>query len=162
MQIVNQKYLDLEILPEEARIELLDFYRSLIQPVSQVSKKNQEEDMKEIRSLLIVFLLPSIVFAGGFNIISNGKSGWGHYDEQSGNYYIYYEDGSYIDGHISPSGHFRQMDNRNNVSIGYYDRESGNFYIDGEYGVIEGSGNYYKYDGDELTEHGVIIWDQRN
>ncbi len=31
MQIVNQKYLDLEILPEEARIELLDFYRSLIQ-----------------------------------------------------------------------------------------------------------------------------------
>ena len=118
--------------------------------------------MKEIRSLLIVFLLPSIVFAGGFNIISNGKSGWGHYDEQSGNYYIYYEDGSYIDGHISPSGHFRQMDNRNNVSIGYCDRESGNFYIDGEHGVIEDSGNYYKYDGDELTEHGVIIWDQRN
>ena len=82
MQIVNQKYLDLEILPEEARIELLDFYRSLIQPVSQVSKKNQEEDMKEIRSLLIVFLLPSIVFAGGFNIISNGKSGWGHYEDR--------------------------------------------------------------------------------
>jgi len=22
--------------------------------------------------------------------------------------------------------------------------------------VIEDSGNYYKYDGDELTEHGVI------
>jgi len=34
MQIVNPKYLDLEILPEEARIELLDFYKSLIQPVS--------------------------------------------------------------------------------------------------------------------------------
>ena len=31
MQAVNQKYLDLEILPEEARKELLDFYRSLIQ-----------------------------------------------------------------------------------------------------------------------------------
>jgi len=30
MQIVNQKYLDLEILPEEARKELLDFYKSIL------------------------------------------------------------------------------------------------------------------------------------
>jgi len=30
MQAVNQKYLDLEILPEEARKELLDFYKSIL------------------------------------------------------------------------------------------------------------------------------------
>ena len=31
MQVRNQKQLDLEVLPEQAKRELLDFYRSLIQ-----------------------------------------------------------------------------------------------------------------------------------
>ena len=30
MQAVNQKYLDLQILAEEARKELLDFYKSIL------------------------------------------------------------------------------------------------------------------------------------
>lgn len=114
-----------------------------------------------MKTLLFLFLLVSTAaFAGSFDIISNtGRSGHGYYDEQSGTYDIYYSDGQYVHGHINSGGYFQQMDNRNDTSIGYYDKGSGNFYTDGEYGVVEGSGNYYKYDenSEKVVEHGVII-----
>jgi len=113
-----------------------------------------------MKTLLFLLLISTTVFAGNFDIISNnGRSGHGYYDEQSGTYDIYYNDGQYVHGHINSNGYFYQIDNRGGASTGYYDRGSGNFYTDGEYGTVEGSGNYYKYDEDseKVVEHGVII-----
>jgi len=108
-----------------------------------------------MKTLLFLLLISTTVFAGSFDITSNnGRSGHGYYDEQSGTYDIYYNDGQYVHGHINSNGYFR-----GGTSTGYYDKESGNFYTDGEYGVVEGSGNYYKYDenSEKVVEHGVII-----
>ena len=48
MQAVNQKYLDLEILPERARKELLDFYEYLLAKYKK--DKGEKEKLKRILS----------------------------------------------------------------------------------------------------------------
>ena len=115
-----------------------------------------------MKTLLFLLLISVTAFAGSFDIVTNdGRTGHGYYDEQSGTYDIYYSDGQYIHGHINSSGYFRQTDNRGNISTGYYDRSSGNFYFDnGTHGVIDGGGNYRKYDrnSEKVVEHGAIIY----
>jgi len=73
--------------------------------------------VEQDENFTFLLIISTAAFAGGFDIISNdGKSGHGYYDEQSGTYDIYYNNGTYVHGHMTPSGHFWQVDNKNNVS----------------------------------------------
>jgi len=48
MQRVNQKQLDLEVLPEEARKELIDFYEYLISKYKRGARQAKKVKMKSL------------------------------------------------------------------------------------------------------------------